>query len=56
MLIHLAHQIAGGRGQRVQERNHSGHILVGLGKGGKRPLFTVGCCGSICLEHQFTLV
>jgi hypothetical protein len=35
LLIHLAHPIAGGHGQRIQKRSHNGHILVGLGESGE---------------------
>jgi hypothetical protein len=51
MLIHLAQPIGGGPGQRIQERDHSGHVLCGPSEGGKLPFPMVGCCGLIYLER-----
>jgi hypothetical protein len=55
-LIHLAHPISGGYGQRIQKRGHSGHVLGGPSKGGELSLHTFDHRGLAYLKRRFTLV
>jgi hypothetical protein len=50
-LVHHAHPVGGGCGQRVQNHGCRGHILVGFGKGGELSLHLFHCRGLACLKH-----
>jgi hypothetical protein len=55
-LVHVAHLVIGGCGQRVQKHGHHRHVLFGPGEGGELPLHPLHRRGPTYPKHRFALV